>query len=163
MNETGLPLVRGAQLDHVAIATYDASDTAKLFRDVLGAEFLFFGDNEDQGFRFVQYGFPFGGRVELVTPIAKGFVSRFLEKRGEGVHHMTFKVTDLEAHVERMREAEVDLIMVNLEDPHWREAFIHPKNAHGVLIQIAESQFRRQDAAEHVREMFRRAATLGLA
>jgi methylmalonyl-CoA/ethylmalonyl-CoA epimerase len=158
-----LPLVRGAQLDHVAVAVHDAAQTAKLFRDVLGAEFLFFGDNEAQGFRFAQFGFPFGGRVELVTPIAEGFVSRFLDKRGEGVHHITFKVTDLRSQVERMREAGVDPIMVNLEDPHWREAFIHPKNAHGVLIQIAESQFRPRDQAAHVGEMFRRAADLGLA
>jgi methylmalonyl-CoA/ethylmalonyl-CoA epimerase len=163
VNTEDLPLVRGAQLDHVAIAVHDAAETAKLFRDVLGAEFLFFGDNDAQGFRFVQYGFPFGGRVELVTPIAEGFVSRFLDKRGEGVHHMTFKVTDLAAQVHRMRAAGVELIQVNLEDPQWKEAFIHPKNAHGVLIQVAESSFRRRDAAEHVRHMLQQAAELGLA
>jgi methylmalonyl-CoA/ethylmalonyl-CoA epimerase len=157
-----LPLVRGAQLDHVAVAVHDAAETAKLFRDVLGAEFLFFGDNEAQGFRFAQFQFPFGGRVELVTPIADGFVSRFLDTRGEGVHHMTFKVTDLASQVERMRAGGIDLIQVNLDDPNWKEAFIHPKNAHGVLIQIAESQFRPRDQAEHVREMFRRAGELGL-
>jgi methylmalonyl-CoA/ethylmalonyl-CoA epimerase len=163
VNQENWPLVRGAQLDHVAIAVHDAATTAKLFRDVMGAEFLFFGDNVGQGFRFVQYGFPFGGRVELVTPIAEGFVSRFLEKRGEGVHHMTFKITDLRRQVERLQAGGVELIQVNLEDPHWKEAFIHPKNAHGVLIQIAESSFRRADAAEHVREMFSRASELGLA
>ena len=163
MKPEDLPLVRGAQLDHVAIAVHDAGETAKLFRDVLGAEFLFFGDNASQGFRFVQYGFPFGGRVELVTPIAEGFVSRFLDKRGEGVHHMTFKVTDLAAQVDRMRAAGVQLIQVNLEDTHWKEAFIHPKNAHGVLIQVAESSSRRRDQAEHVRQMFQHAAELGLA
>ena len=163
MNQEELPLVRGAQLDHVAIAVHDAEDSAKLFRDVMGAEFLFFGDNVAQGFRFVQYGFPFGGRVELVTPISEGFVSRFLDKRGEGVHHMTFKVTDLAQQVDRLRASGVEVIQVNLEDPHWREAFIHPKNAHGVLIQIAESSFRRRDQAEHVREMFAKAAELGLA
>jgi methylmalonyl-CoA epimerase len=118
VNQENWPLVRGAQLDHVAIAVHDAATTAKLFRDVMGAEFLFFGDNVGQGFRFVQYGFPFGGRVELVTPIAEGFVSRFLEKRGEGVHHMTFKVTDLRRQVERLQAGGVELIQVNLEDPH---------------------------------------------
>ena len=53
MNPEELPLVRGAQLDHVAIAVHDAEESAKLFRDVMGAEFLLFGDNVDQGFRFV--------------------------------------------------------------------------------------------------------------
>ncbi len=163
MNHEQGPLVRGAQLDHVAVAVHDAAQSAKLFRDVLGAEFLFFGDNVAQGFRFVQFGFPFGGRVELVTPIAEGFVSRFLDKRGEGVHHMTFKVTDLASQVDRLRADGVDLIQVNLDDPHWKEAFIHPKNAHGVLIQIAESSFRPRDQAEHLREMFAKASELGLA
>ncbi|MFN2543640.1 MAG: VOC family protein [Actinomycetota bacterium] len=163
MTDGTLPLVRGAQLDHVAIAVHDAEETAKLFRDVLGAEFLFFGDNKEQGFRFVQFGFPFGGRVELVTPIGDGFVSRFLDRRGEGVHHVTFKVTDLRSQVERMQAEGVELIMVNLEDPHWKEAFIHPRNAHGVLIQIAESSFSREDQVQHVQEMFRQAVELGLA
>ena len=63
----------------------------------------------------------------------------------------------------RLRAGGVELIQVNLEDPNWKEAFIHPRNAHGVLIQIAESSFRRADAAEHVREMFSRASELGLA
>ena len=163
MNEEALPLVRGAQLDHVAIAVNDAAETAKLFRDVLGAEFLFFGDNRDQGFRFVQYGFPFGGRVELVTPIGDGFVSRFLDKRGEGVHHVTFKVTDLRSQVERMLEGGVELIMVDVDNPHWREAFIHPKNAHGVLVQVAESLHTVEDRHQHLQQMFSRAVELGLA
>src|SRR5919197_3903056 len=98
-----LPLVRGAQLDHVAVAVHDAAGSAKLFRDVLGAGFVSFGDNEEQGFRFVQYRFPGGGKVELVTPIGEGFVSRFLDRRGEGIHHITLTVTDLRSQVDRLR------------------------------------------------------------
>ena len=158
-----LPLVRGAQLDHVAVAVHDATETATLFRDVLGAEFVMFGDNHEQGFRFVQYRFPNGGKVELVTPIGEGFVSRFLEQRGEGVHHMTFAVKDLRSQVERMGQGGVELIMVDVESPHWREAFIHPKNAHGVLIQVAESLHSEEDSARHFQERFPQAVALGLA
>ena len=163
MSPEELPFVQGATLDHVAIAVHDAAETAKLFRDVLGAEFAMFGDNHDQGFRFVQYRFPGGGKVELVTPIGEGFVSRFLEKRGEGVHHMTFAVTDLRSQVERMRAGGVELIMVDVENPHWREAFIHPRNAHGVLIQVAESLHSEEDSAQHFQERFPAAVELGLA
>jgi len=163
VRDEGLPFVRGAQLDHVAVAVRDAAVSAKLFRDVLGAEFLSFGDNEEQGFRFVQYRFPGGGKVELVTPIAEGFVSRFLDRRGEGVHHVTFKVTDLSSQVDRLRAGGVELIMVNLENPHWREAFIHPKNAHGVLVQVAESLHSDEEASEHFQRVFPEAARLGLA
>jgi len=157
------PFVRGAQLDHVAVAVRDANESSRLFRDVLGAEFVSFGDSEEQGFRFVQYRFPGGGKVELVTPIGEGFVSRFLERRGEGVHHVTFKVTDLRSQVDRMRAGGVELIMVNVENAHWREAFIHPRNAHGVLIQVAESLHSDEDAARHFQQVFPEAVRLGLA
>ena len=163
MADAGLPLVRGAQLDHVAVAVHDAARSARLFRDVLGAEFLWFGDNEEQGFRFVQYRFPGGGKVELVTPIGEGFVSRFLEHRGEGVHHVTFKVSDLRSQVEGMRAGGVEPIMVDLESQHWREAFIHPKNAHGVLIQVAESLHPDEDASRHFGNVLPEASRLGLA
>jgi methylmalonyl-CoA/ethylmalonyl-CoA epimerase len=158
-----LPLVRGAQLDHVAVAVHDAGESAKLFRDIMGAAFVSFGDNKEQGFRFVQYRFPGGGKVELVTPIGEGFVSRFLDRRGEGVHHVTFKVTDLRSQVDRLRAGGVDLIMVDLDDSHWREAFIHPKNAHGVLIQLAESLDSEEEASRHLQDVFPEAARLGLA
>jgi methylmalonyl-CoA/ethylmalonyl-CoA epimerase len=161
--EAELPFVRGARLDHVAIAVRDGADAARLFRDVLGAEFAGFGDNTGQGFRWVQYRIPNGGKVELVTPIGEGFVSRFLEKRGEGVHHMTFTVRDLPAQVERVRAGGVELIQVSLEDEQWREAFIHPKNAHGVLIQLAESLHTHEDSGQHFRERFGAAVELGLA
>ena len=112
----------------------------------------------------MQYRFPEGGRLELVTSIREGsFVSRFLERRGEGVHHLTLRVSDLPAQVERLRSAGVELLMVNLEDPSWREAFIHPKNAHGVLVQIAEPLFVHEDPERHFQERFARAVTLGLA
>ena len=163
MSEVG-PLVRGAQLDHVAVAVHDAEESAKLFRDVLGAEFAGYGDNVEQAFRFVQYRFPNGGKVELVTPIGEGFVSRFLDGRGEGVHHVTFTVRDLASQVERMRVGGVELIQVDVENPHWREAFIHPRNAHGVLIQVAEHMHGGDEEADHhFRERFAAAVELGLA
>jgi methylmalonyl-CoA/ethylmalonyl-CoA epimerase len=162
VTEPSVPFVRGAQLDHVALAVHDAAETARLFRDVLGAEFAGHGDNHDQGFRFVHYRFPNGGKVELVTPLGDGFVSRFLERRGEGVHHMTFTVKDLRSQVERMLEGGVELIMVDADNPHWREAFIHPRNAHGVLIQVAESMHSEEDSARHFLERFPQAVELGL-
>jgi methylmalonyl-CoA/ethylmalonyl-CoA epimerase len=163
VSDPKLPFVEGAQLDHVAVAVHDAAESAKLFRDVIGGELVGFGDNVEQGFRFVQYRFPNGGKVELVTPIADGFVSRFLETRGEGVHHVTFTVTDLRSQVQRMQAGGVELIMVNVDDEHWREAFIHPKNAHGVLIQVAEHMHHEDDAAHHFEERLPRAMELGLA
>jgi methylmalonyl-CoA/ethylmalonyl-CoA epimerase len=154
-------LVQGAKLDHVAVAVRDIATGARLFRDVLGGGFLFGGDVEQQAFRFAQYRFPGGGKVELVTPLGEGFVSRFLERRGEGVHHITLKVMALEEQVSRLEAAGVPLTLVNYSNPNWKEAFIHPKEANGVLIQLAESPFEDDQLAEHMRERFSEAVLLG--
>jgi methylmalonyl-CoA/ethylmalonyl-CoA epimerase len=143
------------------VAVRDVAAAAGLYRDVLGGEFLFGEDVPDQGFRFVQYRFPDGGKIELVTPIADGFLSRFLERRGEGMHHVTFKVPDLRSEVRRLREAGVELTLVSLDDAEWKEAFIHPRVAHGVLIQLAQSKHDDDEAAAHLRELFPEAALLG--
>jgi len=76
---------------------------------------------------------------------------------------MTFAVTDLASQVERIRAGGVELIMVDVDNAHWREAFIHPKNAHGVLIQMAESLHSEEDSARHFQDRFPAAVELGLA
>ena len=96
-----------------------------------------------------------------MTPVADGFVSRFLETRGEGVHHVTYRVQDIEAQVDRLRRAGVRLTLVNLANEHWKEAFLHPRDAHGVLIQLAESPHDEDDTAQHMRDRFPEAMLLG--
>ena len=142
-------LVEGAKIDHVAVAVRDLAAGAGLFRDILGGAFLFGGDVEPQGFRFAQYRFPGGGKVELVTPLGEGFVSRFLERRGEGVHHVTLKVPDIERAIAHLGGRGVPLFNVSTERPDWKEAFIHPKDANGTLIQLAEARFSDEDVARH--------------
>jgi len=155
------PLVEGARLDHVAVAVRDLAAAAGLFRDVLGGEFLFGSEIPSQAFRFVQYRLPGGGKFELVTPMGEGFVSRFLERRGEGVHHVTLRVSDIERQVERLRGGGVELTLVSFANEYWKEAFIHPSNAHGVLVQLAESPFTDYQTAEHMGRRFSEAALLG--
>jgi methylmalonyl-CoA/ethylmalonyl-CoA epimerase len=160
--EGSLPVVEGAALDHVAIAVRDPAPAAALLRDVFGAEFLMGADSAAQGFRFVQYRFPGGGKVELVTPIGEGFVSRFLDRRGEGVHHVTLRVERIEEQVERLKAAGIPLTLVALEDPSWKEAFIHPSHAHGVLIQLAQASHSDHEVARHLADRFPEAALLSV-
>jgi methylmalonyl-CoA/ethylmalonyl-CoA epimerase len=155
------PLLRSARLDHVAIAVRDLGASARFFRDVLGAEFLMGGDVESQGFRFAHYRWPGGGKVELVMPTEEGFVSRFLDRRGEGVHHVTLRVDKLEEQTARIRDAGIPLILVSLENPYWKEAFIHPDVAHGVLVQLAESPYSDDESARHFAVRFPEAVLLG--
>ena len=139
-----------AQVDHVAVAVRSFASAKPFFVDALGASFLFAGENQRQGFRWAQFRFPHGGKVELVTPIGgDGFVQRFLERRGEGVHHVTLKVPDILAAIEHLRATGIELFNVSTEHRSWKEAFIHPRDAHGVLVQLAESAFSDEDTAQH--------------
>lgn len=139
-----------ALVDHVAVAVRDISSAVPLFVDALGGKFLFAGENAAQGFRWAQFRFPHGGKIELVTPSSgDGFVQRFLDRRGEGVHHVTLKVPDIVLALEHLRSRGVEPINVRLGHPSWKEAFIHPRDGHGVLIQLAQSRYSDEEAAQH--------------
>ena len=93
------------------------------------------------GFRFWQYSFARGGLIEVLEPDGPpdGFLHRFLASRGPGIHHLTFKVPDLRAATERAARFGYDVVGMNELHPAWKEAFLHPKQAQGVVVQLAES------------------------
>jgi methylmalonyl-CoA/ethylmalonyl-CoA epimerase len=136
------------EFDHVAVALHAIKPALKLFRDGLGGEYLMGGDVEDT-WRWVQLRFPGGGKVELLEPLGDGFLSRFLEKRGEGLHHITFKTDDIHAAIADLEARGYELVDVDIEDPHWKEAFLRPSKSHGTLIQIAQSS-ASDDDVKHV-------------
>lgn len=125
--------------DHVAIATWDVTSQADLMTRVLGAEFFDGGDDLRTGFRWLQFRLP-GGVVELLEPLDRdGFLYKFLTRRGEGMHHFTVKVRDLASAIPALRAAGYTPVDVNLAHEGWREAFLHPRDTSGVLIQLAET------------------------
>jgi methylmalonyl-CoA/ethylmalonyl-CoA epimerase len=73
-------------------------------------------------------------------------VHRFLASRGPGIHHVTFKVPKIEDAIARVEAADYDVVGVSLETPAWKEAFLHPKQAQGVVVQLAESNPELQPA-----------------
>lgn len=126
------------RFDHAAVAVHSIKPALKLFRDALGGEYLMGGDVADV-WRWFQLRYPGGGKVELLEPLGDGFLSKFLDKRGEGLHHLTFKTDDLRAAIGHIQSLGFELVDVNLDDPHWKEAFFRPGGAHGTLIQVAQS------------------------
>jgi methylmalonyl-CoA/ethylmalonyl-CoA epimerase len=83
-----------------------------------------------------------GMKLELLEPHAaeqNDFLDRFITRHGEGPHHLTFKVDDIEDALERVRAFGITPVGVDLSFPIWREAFIQPKDAHGTVVQIASS------------------------
>jgi catechol 2,3-dioxygenase-like lactoylglutathione lyase family enzyme len=95
--------------------------------------------------------------IELLEPWdaeRNDFLARFVERRGDGPHHMTFKVHDLLDAVERVREWGVTPVKIDTSDPTWKEAFLMPAEAHGTVVQLAESPGEfgtRAELLEYVR------------
>ncbi len=127
-------------LDHVAHAVPSWQDAWPLYAAQLGAEWSSGG--ESVGFAPAQVRFANGSRIELLKPhdtASNDFLARFLEHRGPGPHHLTFKVPDILVALDAARDAGFDPIGVDLRDPEWKEGFIHPKQGTGIVVQLAEA------------------------
>jgi methylmalonyl-CoA/ethylmalonyl-CoA epimerase len=137
--EGGLGLVD--RFDHVSIATRQIASLVPLFRDVLGARYLMGATETAQGFRWAQFQFPAGGVIELMEPVgAEGFLQDFLAKRGEGLHHVTLRVRDIAARKRELEAQGWHPVQASFGNPVWKEMFLSPRETHGVLIQLAESE-----------------------
>lgn len=132
----------GIKLDHIALGLPRAQDAVELLEHRLGGAPAGGYDGEPFGFR--QWEFAGGGRIEVIYPHGKpgGFVDRFLANGGPRVHHVTMKVPSLDATIARAKSLGYDVVGVNRADPHWQEAFLHPKQAHGIVVQMVEQRER---------------------
>lgn len=128
-----------AVLDHVAIATFQLTDGWDLFGGVLGGSWVYGGDSS--GFWWGQLRFRTGPKIELLTPTGgpdAAFLERFLAARGAGPHHLNFIVPDITDTLARVGAVGIEPVQVSLANPAWKEAFLHPRDAHGIVIQVAE-------------------------
>lgn len=123
------------RLDHVAIALPSIEHGLGMVSS-LGARYFSGGDQGD--FRWVQFTLGDDSKLELIAPLQPdSFVQRFLDERGAGLHHITFKVTDIGEAAERAVASGYRILGPNLS-PVWSELFLHPVNPLGTLIQFAE-------------------------
>jgi len=139
MSSTGLDSVPVGPLDHVAIAVHDIDTAAGRYR-VLGAELVHREVVEGQGVEVAFLEVPGTTTIELVCPTSdESPIVRFLQSRGESLHHICFRVTDIDAALAAARAAGVRLID---EVPRngargSRIAFIHPE-VMGVLVELKQ-------------------------
>ena len=132
--------IDGVALDHVAHAVPRWQDVWTRYAVDLGAEWSSGGPGP--GFAPAQLRFGNGARVEVLMPYdpeVNDFLQRFIATSGPGPHHMTFKVPHLLTAIDRARRSGYEPIGIDLSDPEWLEAFIHPKQATGVVVQLAEA------------------------
>jgi catechol 2,3-dioxygenase-like lactoylglutathione lyase family enzyme len=130
-----------AVLDHVAIGASTLGDGWELFGGLLGGAWAYGGDSP--GFWWGQLQYSAGPKVELLTP--KGgadaaFLERFLADRGPGFHHLNFIVPAIEVTLGKIRALGIEPTQVRLQNPQWKEAFLHPGDAYGTVIQVAQQE-----------------------
>lgn len=129
-----------ADLDHTSFAVRDATAWARRLRRELGATPIAGEALPEFRYLLLYVGtVEFGARIELLEPAGDGFLTRYLDRRGEGPHHLTFTVPDLRAAVEQVRFLGATVTGEDYDHPSWREAFIAPDAVHGVVIQLAQS------------------------
>ena len=127
-------------IDHVGLAVKDIQAALELFQDVFGAPPAEITDLQDQGIRatLIQVG---QTRLELLEPLtADSPVGRFIEQRGEGLHHLAFNVSDIAGKLKILEGRDFRLV-----DKEPREglsgtiAFVHPRSVFGVLTELVEN------------------------
>ena len=136
------------KLDHIGIAVKSIADARKFFEDVLGASFLYEHENLEAGYRLIELDFN-GMTLELLEPIdEKSFLHAFIEKRGEGVHHLTLDVPDAATKISQLKRDGIKVVDEREFGPGSHECFISPRASHGVLFQIGSGYPTLARAAE---------------
>lgn len=138
--------IASAKLDHIAFGLPQLADATDTLVGILG------GRNHEGGpnleFIGCQWEFARGARIEVIAPndSPTSFMKRFVEMRGSGIHHATFKVPDIYAARDCALAMGYEVTGFSDEDEAWKELFLHPKSAHGIVIQMAQSNPSIPDA-----------------
>ncbi|MGB9721575.1 MAG: methylmalonyl-CoA epimerase [bacterium] len=128
------------EVSHIALAVKSINDSLKIWQDILGLRLNQIVDVPEQKVKVAML--EIGGiHIELLEPLSPDSpVAKFIEKRGEGLHHIAFEVEDIEAVLEELKNKGIKLID---EKPRKgamasKIAFIHPQSTGGVLIELCE-------------------------
>ena len=127
------------KINHIAILVEDIDTALSFWQNQLGLTLDHMEDVPSQSSKVAFL--PVGeGEVELVQPTdPDSGLAKFLEKRGEGMHHLCIEVSDLQAMLSVLKERGVRLINEDpISLPGRKMAFIHPKSANGVLVELYE-------------------------
>jgi hypothetical protein len=129
--------MRKVAFDHIAIGVPRIGEAVPFLVGELGGRPA--GGGTTASFAFRQWTFG-GGKLEVLEPAGAdgGFLHRFLERRGAGVHHVTFVVPSLDAACAQAEELGFPVVARDDSDPEWKEAFLHPKGAMSIVVQLVE-------------------------
>ncbi|HKV03111.1 MAG TPA: methylmalonyl-CoA epimerase [Ktedonobacteraceae bacterium] len=130
------------RIDHVAIIVRNIEQALVFYRDMLG---IMPGEikevpAEQVRIAFLPMGGPAGSEIELIEPTTPGSsLAQFLEKRGEGLHHICLEVESIDAALAEMQEKGAPVLDKQPRvAAEGRAIFVHPKGTHGVLLELLE-------------------------
>jgi methylmalonyl-CoA/ethylmalonyl-CoA epimerase len=132
----------GAKFDHAAHALPSIRAVLPIYQDLLGGTLEGGGFNPWGGHLAIQFLYPGGGRIELLEPTQPDApsVGNFLARNPRGgLHHLTFKVPDLEAALRELAKVGLEPFGTLVESDQWKETYLHPRQTGGVLIQLAQA------------------------
>ena len=128
------------KVDHIGVAVSNLEESIKFYENILGMKLQGIEIVEEQKVRVAFL--PIGDtEIELLESTDKeGPIAKFIEKKGEGIQHIAYRVDDIEKALEEMRQKGVRLID---EKPRYgaggaKIAFLHPKSTNGVLIELCQ-------------------------
>ena len=127
------------RIDHIGILVSNIDEALQLYKDCFGAEVAKIETLADRGVKAAILSLGRGANLELLEPLPDSNMAKILEKRGEGLHHITFEVDDIDKELGRLSERGIELI-----DRKGRPgfegivAFVHPKSVRGVLVELCQ-------------------------
>jgi methylmalonyl-CoA epimerase len=127
------------RVDHIGILVTNIDDAIALYRDCFGAEAGTIQTLADRGVKAAILSLGQGTNLELLEPLPDSNMAKVLEKRGEGLHHITFEVDDVDEEINRLAERGMELIDKKAR-PGFEGivAFVHPKSVRGVLVELCQ-------------------------
>jgi methylmalonyl-CoA epimerase len=127
------------KISHIGIAVGNMNDAIKLYSDVLGLKVTGIETIEEQKVKSAMI--PIGeSRIELMESTdPEGPVGKFIAKRGEGIHHISLEVDDIDKMLAKLSKAGIELIdkKPRVGADGKKIAFVHPKSMHGVLLELS--------------------------
>jgi methylmalonyl-CoA epimerase len=130
------------RIDHVALVVRDLETALRFYQDVLGITPSRQLDFPDEGVKiaFLPLGGPGGSEIELLQPVGSDSgIARFLEQRGEGMHHICLEVEDIDRALRELQESGAALLDTSPRPTaEGRGIFLHPRSSHGVLLELIQ-------------------------
>jgi methylmalonyl-CoA/ethylmalonyl-CoA epimerase len=134
------------KIDHIAIAVNDVEESAKIYQQALGVDNVEFETVESEGVKIAIIHLE-NARIELMQPTNDASpIKKFLDKKGQGLHHMALETENIEGEVNRMEGCGIQFLgNIRPGSAGTKVTFIHPKSLHGVLTELCAHPKEKAD------------------